>query len=346
MDLLFPRYGVTVWTGGGAEKMRRGWIAIGILLLSAALFSAGLVRKLASLRGSEPSSERIIAVIPKAVENSWWNQVRLGALAGAQGTPYRVVWNGPALESDHISQIIFLEHALARRSAAVVIAPNDSLALSRPVEEAAARIPCVLIDSPLAETGQLPLVATDNYRAGELAARLLATAIDGRGKVLVINHLRNSESTEERARGFAAAMADDYPEIRVVQSPYAETSLMDYRAQTAELLARHPDTAAVFAVNLETSEGVCRALQREYHARKVKFVGFDSSALLAGSLADGGIEALIVQNPFEIGRRGVRRALDALENRQGEAFTAIPVFVVTRRNLERMKRKFPAALGL
>ena len=344
MDLLFPRYGVTVWTGGGAEKMRRGWIAIGILLLSAALFSAGLVRKLASLRGSEPSSDRIIAVIPKAVENSWWNQVRLGALAGAQGTPYRVVWNGPALECAHNSQIIFLEHALARRSAAVVIAPNDSLALSRPVEEAAARIPCVLIDSPLAETGQLPLVATDNYRAGELAARLLATAIDGRGKVLVINHLRNSESTEERARGFAAAMADDYPEIRVVQSPYAETSLMDYRAQTAELLARHPDTAAVFAVNLETSEGVCRALQ--YHARKVKFVGFDSSALLAGSLADGGIEALIVQNPFEIGRRGVRRALDALENRQGEAFTAIPVFVVTRRNLERMKRKFPAALGL
>ena len=74
--------------------------------------------------------------------------------------------------------------------------------------------------------------------------------------------------------------------------------------------------------------------------------GAVSSALLAGSLADGGIEALIVQNPFEIGRRGVRRALDALENRQGEAFTAIPVFVVTRRNLERMKRKFPAARGL
>ncbi|WP_294503682.1 substrate-binding domain-containing protein [uncultured Victivallis sp.] len=326
--------------------MRRVWFAIGILLLAAALFSAGLVRKLASLRGTGRTAERVITVIPKTMESPWWNQVRLGALTGVQGTPYRMVWNGPALESDHISQIISLEHALARRSAAVVIAPNDSQALNRPVAEAAAQIPCVLIDSPLMETGQLPLVATDNYRAGELAARILAKSIDGRGRILVINHLRNSKSTGERARGFAAAMADDYPEIRVVQSSCAETSLMDYRAQTVELLARHPDAVGVFAANLETSEGAYKALKSEKRAGEISFVAFDSSAQLVGGVANGEIGALIVQNPFEIGRRGVQRAIEALENRQGESFSPIPVFVVTRRNLERMKRKFPAALGL
>ena len=326
--------------------MRRTWIAIGILLLSAALFSAGLVRKLASLHKPERATERVITVIPKAVENSWWNQVRLGALAGVRGTPYRMVWNGPALESDHIRQIVCLEDALARRSAAVVIAPTDSLALCRPVEETAAQIPCVVIDSPLSEMEGLPLVATDNFRAGELGARLLAKAIDGRGKVLVINHLRNSESTGERSRGFVSAIVNSYPDIRVVQSPYAETSLMDYRAQTIELLARHPDAVALFAVNLETSEGAYRALVSEQRTGKVKFVAFDSSAQLVGGVANGEIGALIVQNPFEIGRRGILRALEALENRQGEAFTAIPVFVVTRRNLERMRRKYPAALGL
>lgn len=332
--------------GRGARNMRRGWIAIGILLLSAALFSAGLVRKLASLHTEERVPEQIITVIPKGVENPWWNQVRLGALAGVQGTPYRMVWNGPALESDHIRQIICLEDAVARHSAAVVIGPNDSLALNRPVNEAAARIPCVVIDSPLVDMGGLPLVATDNFRAGELAARLLAKAIDGRGKILVINHLRNSESTGERSRGFVGAIANGYPEIRVVQSPYAETSLMDYRAQTAELLARHPDAVGVFAVNLETSEGAYKALLNEPRAGRMKFVAFDSSALLTGGVANGRIMALIVQNPFEIGRRGVLRALEALENRQGESFTPIPVFVVTGRNLERMRRKFPAALGL
>lgn len=57
----------------------------------AALFSAGLVRKFATLRHSETVPRKIITVIPKGVENPWWNQVRLGALAGVAGTPYRMV---------------------------------------------------------------------------------------------------------------------------------------------------------------------------------------------------------------------------------------------------------------
>ncbi|MBS1372040.1 MAG: substrate-binding domain-containing protein [Lentisphaeria bacterium] len=326
--------------------MKRSWVAIGILLLSAALFSAGLVRKLASLRHADHASRNVITVIPKGVENPWWNQVRLGALAGVEGTPYHMVWSGPELESDHIRQIICLEDALARHSAAVVIAPNNSKALLRPVEEVAARIPCVVIDSPLDRMGRLPLVASDNFLAGALGARLVAEAIDGHGKVLVLNHLRNSESTGARARGFYDAIAREFPDIKIVASPYAETSLRDVRTQTIGLLARHPDISAVFAVNLETSEGAYKALQNERRAGKVRFVAFDSSAMLVDGVAKGKVDAVIVQNPFEIGRRGILRAVEAIENKPGEPFTPIPVFVVNRKNLEEMKRKYPAALGL
>ncbi len=326
--------------------MARTWVAIGILLLSAALFSAGLVRKFATLRHSETVPRKIITVIPKGVENPWWNQVRLGALAGAAGTPYRMVWTGPELESDHMRQITCIEDALTRNSAALVIAPNDSKALIRPVLRAMKSTPCVIIDSPLGKMNGLPLVGTDNSAAGELGARLAARAIGGHGRILVVNHLRNSESTEERARGFIETIRNLYPAIEIVESPFGESSLRNVRPLVTDLLIRHPGIDAIFTVNLDTSEGAYRALLNEGLAGKVRLIAFDSSALLLDGVRRGNVEAIIAQNPFEIGRRGVLRALEMLEDKAGETVTPIPVFVVNRSNLDEMIRSEPAALGL
>ena len=190
----------------------------------------------------------------------------------------------------------------------------------------------------------LPLVGTDNSAAGELGARLAARAIGGHGRILVVNHLRNSESTEERARGFIETIRNLYPAIEIVESPLGESSLRNVRPLVTDLLTRHPGIDAIFTVNLDTSEGAYRALLNEGLAGKVRLIAFDSSALLL--VRRGNVEAIIAQNPFEIGRRGVLRALEMLEDKAGETVTPIPVFVVNRSNLDEMIRSEPAALGL
>lgn len=137
-----------------------------------------------------------------------------------------------------------------------------------------------------------------------------------------------------------------YPAIEIVESPLGESSLRNVRPLVTDLLTRHPGIDAIFTVNLDTSEGAYRALLNEGLAGKVRLIAFDSSALLLDGVRRGNVEAIIAQNPFEIGRRGVLRALEMLEGKDGETVTPIPVFVVNRSNLDEMIRSEPAALGL
>ena len=75
-------------------------------------------------------------------------------------------------------------------------------------------------------------------------------------------------------------------------------------------------------------------------------VGFDSDPILIDGISEGGVEALVVQNPFEIGYQGVVAAVSAIEGKTVPKKMPIASMLVNKDNLEEMKQKFPAALGL
>ena len=58
------------------------------------------------------------------------------------------------------------------------------------------------------------------------------------------------------------------------------------------------------------------------------------------------VDALIVQNPFEIGYQGVKLALRKLAGETLERTCNVPSMIVDKSNLEEMKQRFPSALGL
>jgi ribose transport system substrate-binding protein len=86
----------------------------------------------------------------------------------------------------------------------LVLAPLDSSALLRPVEEAkSAGIPTVIFDSALADTSkQVSYVSTDNGKGGHLAGKRMGELLKGAGTVLMLRYQEGSAATEERERGF------------------------------------------------------------------------------------------------------------------------------------------------
>src|SRR4029453_6467088 len=96
-----------------------------------------------------------LAVIPKGSTHEHWARVRIGAEKAAAeftaaGTPVRIVWKGPIREDDREQQIQVVEGFISQGVQGIVLAPLDSRALKRPVEEAAqAGIPTVIFDSTL-----------------------------------------------------------------------------------------------------------------------------------------------------------------------------------------------------
>jgi ribose transport system substrate-binding protein len=68
-------------------------------------------------------------------------------------------------------------------------------------------------------------------------------------------------------------------------------------------------------------------------AGQVKLVAFDASENELAALERGDIQALIVQNPFQMGYLGVKAAIDAIEGRPVDKRIDTGVTVVTQENL-------------
>jgi ribose transport system substrate-binding protein len=86
------------------------------------------------------------------------------------------------------------------------------------------------------------------------------------------------------------------------------------RHSALQMLQKNPSVDGVFAVNESSTDGMLRALRDKGLASKVKFVGFDSTALLNQALEKQEIQGLVIQNPQQMGYMAVKAALAAARN--------------------------------
>jgi ribose transport system substrate-binding protein len=324
------------------------WIVVIILALSAVLFASGVVKKIAYLRKAAPG-EKVIAVIPKCTASMWWEVVHKGADKAGEEFGYKISWTGPEQETDREKQIQVVEDAVVRKVIAIVLSPNDEKALVRPVLKIkASGIPCVIIDSSVDvnSANYVSFVATDNFLAGADAARRLGSVLNGQGNVILTKFVQNSASTDARAEGFKKTLEKEFPNIKIIDEQYTLGTVEDARQKTVDMLTRNKNANGLFAVNLQSSVGAYKALQTQGSAGQIKMVGFDSDPILLEGIAEGGVDALIVQNPFEIGYQGVKAAVSAINGKIMPKTMPIPSMIVDKNNLDQMKQKYPTALGL
>src|SRR5438128_12071327 len=84
---------------------------------------------------------RTIAVIPQGSTHEYWKSIHAGAMKAVQdlsqtGTHVNIIWKGPLREDDREQQTQVVEGFISQGVQGIVLAPCDSHALVRPVEEA------------------------------------------------------------------------------------------------------------------------------------------------------------------------------------------------------------------
>jgi ribose transport system substrate-binding protein len=93
-----------------------------------------------------------IGVVPKGATHEHWKRVHIGAEKAAaefraKGVSVEVIWKGPLREDDREQQVQVVEGFVSQRVSGLVLAPLDSRALVRPVEEACGPGSTVVFDS-------------------------------------------------------------------------------------------------------------------------------------------------------------------------------------------------------
>ncbi len=285
--------------------MRR-WIAV-----------IGLLSVLAA--GCNREHKKVIAVIPKGNSDIFWQSVHAGAVKAARESNVDVVWNGPPTETDYAVQLQIVDAMLSRHVDAIALAPIDRQAMVSVVNRAADRkVPLIIFDSGIDTDRFVAQVATDNYRAGQMAAERMGKILDGKGKVVMVAVKPGAASTEAREKGFEDVIHQEFPAIQILDKRYGMALVSQSLLVTENMLTAHPDVDGIFSSNESTTIGAAQAMRSR--PRKVKLVGFDWSPTLLDDLQSGLIDSLVIQDPFKMGYQAVETAVKHL---RGETVTKI-----------------------
>jgi ribose transport system substrate-binding protein len=285
-----------------------------------------------------------IAVIVKTVNSTFWQNVQKGADAAMKevGSGNTMTFQGPASESAIADQVNMVENAVNRGVAGIVLAPSDPDALIPAVKKAwEARIPVVIIDSMLSESGQQyyqSFLATDNRKAGELAAKALIEKVGTEGKIAVMSYVAGAGSEIGRVGGFTDYIKGN-SKLEIVGPFYSQSQMATALNQTTDVLAANSDLKGIFGANEPTAIGMGRAIKQAGKAGQVVAVGFDGNQDLQEFVKDGTLAAIAVQGSFQMGELGVKTVSQLIKKEKVEKFVDTGVVVVTKDNIDKPEAK-------
>lgn len=286
---------------------------------------------------AQGSKKYTIALIPGLTTDAFYITMRKGAQAAADALGVTLVFQG-APDFNPVLQVPVLDAVIARKPDAILIAPTDTTQLVEPLRKARdAGIRVITVDTFIGtgkyQTGAgvadfpLSYISSDNVLGGRMAARALAKAIGGKGKVYVSNVKPGISTTDQREEGFKAEMKT-FPNVEVLETQFNDNDANKAASQLQAVFARNPDLKGVFGANLFSALGAGTGVQQAGKGGAINVVAFDAPGSIVDNIKTGLVNVAIAQHPAEIGYYGVVSAYASLTGQSiptsiGTGFTII-----------------------
>lgn len=274
-----------------------------------------------------------ITFIQGVAGDPFYQTMACGAKAEAKRIGVKLNVQGAA-QWDVSLQTPLVNSVVSAKPDALFIAPNDSKAMIPPLKAAAAAgVKVGLVDTTLSDTSFTSFgISTDNVAAGAAAADALANLIGKKGSVLLAGEQPGVTTSEQRAQGFTTELKK-YPGITYIGNVFTNTGgVSGISALVSAKISATPDLAGVFALSTDQSEGTDNAIRSSGKAGKIKVVGFDAGPTQVDQLKQGVVQALVAQEPAQIGTDAVDNAAALGRGQTVQAKTGTAAAIITADN--------------
>ncbi|MGN7357866.1 substrate-binding domain-containing protein [Paenibacillus sp. SAFN-054] len=292
-----------------------------------------------------PEQEHSIVLILKEhnIRSDFWQTVSSGAQAAAKEAGADITIAGPLQETDVEAQIRLLEEVLEQKPQAVVLAPiNDDRVTAEMNKIQEAKIPLVIIDTPVSLKAAPALVSNDHIAAGMQAGKVTLSQSKNNPKAVIISDFVNSGVSVEREKGVKKALSP-YPDS--IYGTFYNADSEERAYMIAKTIMRdHSDLNTIIALNESAALGAAKAIKDANRTGLIKLIGFDTSVYEIHLLEEGTLNATVVQQPFNIGYLGVQTVLDLMDGKKVKPVTYTNSIIVTKDNMysqENQKLLFP-----
>jgi ribose transport system substrate-binding protein len=298
------------------------------------LARALLVAALLSVPGCK-RAHPVIAVIPRTCGTALWESEHAGAAEVARSSGLDIYWNAPMRDDDTQTQISLIGKAQSRGYAGIIVSPIETLPMRTPIRRALASGTSVVVvgtELGIPPGDKLAYVLNDEEAGGRMAAERIGSILHGEGSIAILGIDPRLMSSITRERSFETALAGSFPRIRVALRRFGLSSVPQEQQAAEELLAKGEKIDAIVALSLASTRGAYYALVEFDKENAIKLVGFDQDLL--PPVRTGGIDSVVIQNTYEMGRLAMELMKRELNGSAGRTEVSVAPVLMTRDNID------------
>ena len=298
----------------------------GRLLAVAVLAAASAALPLSSAFADDAAAKPKVGLVMKSLANEFFVTMQDGAKQYQKdhAADFDMITNGIKNETDTSAQIDIVKQMILSKVNAIVIAPADSKALVKVLEDASkAGIKIVNIDNRLdpgvlkSKNLDIPFVGPDNRKGAKLVGDYLAKQLASGDKVGIIEGVPTTTNAQQRTAGFKDAM--EAAGLKIVSTQSGNWEIDEGRKVASAMLSEYPDLKALLAGNDNMALGAVSAVRAAGKAGKVLVVGYDNIEAIKPMLQDGRVLATADQAAAQQAVFGIQNALKLVKGEKVEA---------------------------
>lgn len=267
----------------------------------------------------------------------FYTSVECGAQDAAKKFNIELKWTG-STDWDIAKEMPFINAAMELKPNAIIFSPTDSTALVPIAQQMTKKgIFPITVDAPLAKPVDVANFQSNHYQGGVAAAKAMLKLTGGKGVYVDVDLKPGLPDIGARTKGFVDTMKARGAKVLSVLYPGTDSSKA--AQEVAADLRAHPDIAGIYVTHSAAAQGASAAIKAAHLQGKVKLIAFDADPQQIVDLKRGVYDALIVQEPYQMGYLSVKLAgqlaRGTVKPSAVKEEQLMPFFVVTRSNVDR-----------
>lgn len=242
--------------------------------------------------------------------------------------------------NDYENEVMnLLDMAIYAKVDGVILHGFASESLSKKVEKVIQKdIPVIVLNEDLPYSNRISYIGVNRYKIGQVAGKELAKAMEGSGKVVVIeqkSYKKDDNLSEDLMLLGLTDTLKEYQELNLELVRYTEQGVLSAETIATQIFRETSNINGIFCTNSQNTLGIAQALIDNNLVNEFVLVGYGDEEELLGYIEKGKIaRATIVINYEDIGRAAIKTFYEYKNNRFVSGYVNISLQVIDENNVQ------------
>jgi ribose transport system substrate-binding protein len=269
-----------------------------------ALTIAGALLAGSMLAGPADAQDKKTLALVTNASADFWTIARRGVEKAATELPNYNTEMYVVSEATAAEQRRILDDLLTKGIAGVSISSIDPANSTEILNRVASQAVLFTTDSDAPKSERVLYIGTDNTQAGVQAGELIKKALPDGGKIMMFVGTMGADNARERVDGIKKALEGSKVEIIDIRTD--EVDFARAKRNVEDTLTKYPDIEGLVGLYSYNTPQIVEAVRASGRQGDVKVIGFDEDPVTLRGIADGVVEATVVQQPYEFGYQSMK----------------------------------------